>query len=86
MTVLEEMTLETLSFYKPMTIESLVLSLDREIIDSMPGLDMSDLKDILTKLKKEKKVVLIKKNSKIYYQRKMPSRGLLRWVSSFFKV
>ncbi len=82
MSELEKMVLETLSFYRPMAIESLILSLDKDIVDSMPDLDMEDLHVVLKDLRKQKKVFLIKKDSKTYYQRRFPPISLWRRLRS----
>jgi hypothetical protein len=75
----ENMLLSTLSFYEPMTLEKIILDFDLKELQKYPHIEASDLKDILVKLQKAKKIKKIKikvgKNSEDAWIRIYPTRS-----------
>ena len=74
----ENLLLETLSFFEPMTLEKIILDFDAKEIKKYPQLEASDMKEALRRLQKAKKIKKIKikvgKNSEDAWIKIYPKR------------
>lgn len=84
MTDLEKMVLEALSFYEGMTIEKVLMNFDKDKIESLQELEIDNLKELLDKLVSEKRLKKYKKDGRFFYLRKVPKRGLISRLITFF--
>ncbi len=66
---LQEMLLETLSFFSPMSAQMIILDFDREKIDSMRELTLEDLEKSLSIMVKKGLVRRTKSGEDIAWQR-----------------
>ena len=81
----EELVLETLSFYEPMSFELILLDMPRERILDIPNFNREDLEKALSSLKESKKIKELSLNSKneICWIKVFPKKGLIKRIYSF---
>lgn len=72
----EDLVLETLSFFEPMTEEKIILDFDGEKLKLLASFTKEDLKLVLEKLEKEKKVKVNRQTKEWTYIKLRPVRGL----------
>ena len=70
---LEQLVLETLSFYEPMTVEQIVMDLDTGRQAQFPDLTLEEMKEAVERLV-EKKALKMIPGENISYLRLMPKR------------
>ena len=70
---LDELILETLSFFEPMTFEKIILDFDPVKLRLFPHFNREVLNERLTYLKKKKKIKIIKGKESCYIK-KVPKR------------
>lgn len=75
---IDDLILEALSFYEPLTMNALIMGLNEEAIQTMPHFNMMVLEERLKKLIKKKYVVRQKQFKEYRYQRRIPPRSLLQ--------
>ena len=73
-TPLQEEILKTLSYLEPMSIEFILLDMDKEFLMANPTFTTEDLSKELDFLKKNKKIKSTKANEQVYWIKIYPKR------------
>lgn len=73
---LQQVLLETLSFYEPMSLEFILLDLNDHFLKENPNLTTEDLLATLHDLNRQKKIKKIKKQGQLHWLRVFPKKSL----------
>jgi hypothetical protein len=75
----QDLILEVLSFYDPMTYAQIIFELDSDELKMRPHLNQETLPLILKALIKAKKVKVVEGKGEVMWQRTLPSRHKSWW-------
>jgi len=75
----QDLILEVLSFYDPMTYAQIVFELDEQELKKRPHLNQETLPIILKTLVKAKKVKVLEEKGEVRWMRVLPSRHKSWW-------
>lgn len=78
--------LRTLSFFEPMTLEYILLDLDKSFLDTYDKLTTKDLLVSLQHLEKKKLIKKIKQEEQISWIRIQPRKSLKRRIREILKL
>lgn len=81
---LEEILLETLSFYEPLIREHIILQMDPDKVNLNKELTNEDLDEMLKSLIKRKKVKIVKIGPDVAYIKLFPKKSLWKKLKSLF--
>ena len=84
MNELEQELLKTLSFIEPMTLEFILLDLDKLYLEHNPTLTTEDLIKTLTQLQKKRKVRFKKYQGQGFWIKIYPKRPWYKNILSYF--
>lgn len=84
---IENLVLEVLSFYEPMSFELILLDMPEDKILDIPDFNREDLEKTLDLLLKKKRIKLSsnKINKEIYWIKVFPKKGIFKRLLSFFR-
>jgi hypothetical protein len=80
-----ELVLETLSFFEPMTLESIIMDFDKAKVEKLKEFTKDDLEVVLKHLIKKKKVKKIMINKNPCWIKMQPKKSTLKKLLSFLK-
>lgn len=83
---LKEELLKTLSFYEPMSLEYILLDLDKSFLDTFDELTTQDLLSALEKLKMDSLIKEITNGEEKVWIRMTPKKKLIRRIRDFLKL
>lgn len=81
---LEKIILQTLSFYDALTLEEIILQMDKGIIDLEEVITVEDLEKKLQLLARQRKVKVSGRGKERRWIRKLPKRGIFYKIKSMF--
>ena len=87
---IDELILESLSFYTPLTIDQIILDLDHKEIKNIPEFNLDILEDRIKFFVKTKRVKVLKSNKRVTFIKLFPKRkpsliGFLKELRPFKK-
>ena len=83
---IDELILESLSFYTPLTIDQIILDLDHKKVKSIPELNLDTFEKRIKFFVKTKKVKVLKSDNQVAFIKLFPKRksSLVRFFLYFF--
>ena len=83
---IDELILESLSFYTPLTIDQIILDLDDKKVKNIPELDLDAFEKRIKFFVKTKKVKVLKSDNRVAFIKLFPKRklSLARFFLHFF--
>jgi len=83
---LKEQLEVTLSYFEPMSLEMIYIDLESDFLNQNRELTIQDLKDVLSKLEKEKRVKVIIEKKHKFWIKKYPQKNLWRRIKNYLSA